>query len=224
VIICTPDVLTSEELAAIRSELQGAAFVDGASTAGWSAREVKKNLQVDTHTESQARLRGIVRDAFLRNGMLQASILPAAMTQVMFNRYDVGMQYGRHVDAPVMGSLDGAVRSDVAITLFLSDPKSYTGGDLVVDTHGVEYGFKLDAGSAIAYPANSLHHVTPVTQGARYAAIIWVQSQVRDAAKRELLWDLDNAKRQIFGREGKSATFDAISKSHANLLRMWAEV
>lgn len=223
-IICTPDVLTSEELAAIRSELQGAAFVDGASTAGWSAREVKKNLQVDTHTESQARLRGIVRDAFLRNGMLQASILPAAMTQVMFNRYDVGMQYGRHVDAPVMGSLDGAVRSDVAITLFLSDPKSYTGGDLVVDTHGVEYGFKLDAGSAIAYPANSLHHVTPVTQGARYAAIIWVQSQVRDAAKRELLWDLDNAKRQIFGREGKSATFDAISKSHANLLRMWAEV
>jgi PKHD-type hydroxylase len=224
VIICAPDVLTPEELAAIRSELQGAAFVDGASTAGWSAREVKKNLQVDIHTESQARLRDIVRDAFLRNGMLQASILPAAMTQVMFNRYDVGMQYGRHVDAPVMGSLDGAVRSDVAITLFLSDPKSYTGGDLVVDTHGVEYGFKLDAGSAIAYPANSLHHVTPVTQGARYAAIIWVQSQVRDAAKRELLWDLDNAKRQIFGREGKSATFDAISKSHANLLRMWAEV
>lgn len=223
-IICAPDVLTPEELAAIRSELQGAAFVDGASTAGWSAREVKKNLQVDIHTESQARLRDIVRDAFLRNTMLQASILPAAMTQVMFNRYDVGMQYGRHVDAPVMGSLDGAVRSDVAITLFLSDPKSYTGGDLVVDTHGVEYGFKLDASSAIAYPANSLHHVTPVTQGARYAAIIWVQSQVRDAAKRELLWDLDNAKRQIFGREGKSATFDAISKSHANLLRMWAEV
>ena len=223
-IICAPDVLTPEELAAIRSELQGAAFVDGASTAGWSAREVKKNLQVDIHTESQARLRDIVRDAFLRNTMLQASILPAAMTQVMFNRYDVGMQYGRHVDAPVMGSLDGAVRSDVAITIFLSDPKSYTGGDLVVDTHGVEYGFRLGAGSAIAYPANSLHHVTPVTQGARYAAIIWVQSQVRDAAKRELLWDLDNAKRQIFGREGKSATFDAISKSHANLLRMWAEV
>jgi PKHD-type hydroxylase len=146
------------------------------------------------------------------------------MTQVMFNRYDVGMQYGRHVDAPVMGGLGSAVRSDVAITVFLSDPKSYTGGDLVVETNGVEYGFKLDAGSAIAYPANSLHHVTPITQGARYAAIIWVQSQVRDTAKRELLWDLDNAKRQIFGREGKSATFDAISKSHANLLRMWADV
>jgi len=162
--------------------------------------------------------------AFLRNGMLQTSTLPSAMTQVMFNRYDVGIQYGRHVDAPVMGGLGSAVRTDVAITLFLSDPKSYTGGDLVVESNGVEYGFKLDAGSAIAYPANSLHHVTPVTQGARYSAIIWVQSQVRDTGKRELLWDLDNAKRQIFGREGRSATFDTISKSHANLLHMWAEV
>jgi PKHD-type hydroxylase len=223
-IICAPNVLTAEELGTIRNELRDASFIDGASTAGWSAREVKKNLQVDIDTESQARLREIVRSAFLRNGMLQASILPSAMTQVLFNRYDVGMQYGRHVDAPVMGGLGSAVRSDVAITVFLSDPKSYTGGDLVVDTNGVEYGFKLDAGSAIAYPANSLHHVTPVTQGARYAAIIWVQSQVRDAGKRELLWDLDNAKRQIFGREGKSPTFDAISKSHANLLRMWADV
>ncbi|WP_108472680.1 Fe2+-dependent dioxygenase [Rhodanobacter thiooxydans] len=223
-IICAPNVLTAEELGTIRSELQGAPFVDGASTAGWSAREVKKNLQIDINTESQARLREIVRSAFLRNTMLQAAILPSAMTQVLFNRYDVGMQYGRHVDAPVMGGLGSTVRTDVAITVFLSDPTSYTGGDLVVDTNGVEYGFKLDAGSAIAYPANSLHHVTPVTQGARYAAIIWVQSQVRDAGKRELLWDLDNAKRQIFGREGKSATFDTISKSHANLLRMWAEV
>jgi len=162
--------------------------------------------------------------AFLRNGMLQTSTLPSAMTQVMSNRYDVGIQYGRHVDAPVMGGLGSAVRTDVAITLFLSDPKSYTGGDLVVESNGVEYGFKLDAGSAIAYPANSLHHVTPVTQGARYSAIIWVQSQVRDTGKRELLWDLDNSKRQIFGREGRSATFDTISKSHANLLHMWAEV
>lgn len=223
-IICAPNMLTPEELGVIRGELQGASFVDGASTAGWSAREVKKNLQVSINTENQARLQDIVRGAFLRNAMLQTSILPAATTQVLFNRYDVGMQYGPHVDAPVMGGLGSAVRTDVAITLFLSDAKSYAGGDLVVESNGVEYGFKLEAGSAIAYPANSLHHVTPVTQGARYAAIIWVQSQVRDTARRELLWDLDNAKRQIFGREGKSATFDVVSKSHANLLRMWAEV
>ncbi|MFI4958500.1 MAG: Fe2+-dependent dioxygenase [Lysobacterales bacterium] len=223
-IICAPNVLTAEELGTIRNELRTVSFVDGASTAGWSAREVKKNLQVDINTETYAKLQEIVRNAFFRSAMLQASLLPSAMTQALFNRYDVGMTYGPHVDAAVMGSMGNAVRSDVAITVFLSDPKSYTGGDLVVETNGVEYGFKLDAGSAIAYPANSLHHVTPITQGARYAAIIWVQSQVRDNARRELLWDLDNAKRQIFGREGKSATFDAVSKSHANLLRMWADV
>lgn len=223
-IISTPNVLTAEELSAIRSELRAAPFVDGASTAGWSAREVKKNLQVAINTESQAKLQEIVRNAFLRNAMLQAAILPFAVTQALFNRYDVGMTYGPHVDTAIMGGLGTSVRSDIAITVFLSDPKTYDGGDLVVDANGMECKFKLDAGSAIAYPANSLHHVTPVTQGARYAAIIWVQSQVRDASKRELLWDLDNAKRQIFGREGKSATFDAISKSHANLLRMWADL
>jgi PKHD-type hydroxylase len=134
------------------------------------------------------------------------------------------MQYGAHVDAAVMGAGANAVRSDIAITLFLSDPKSYDGGELVVNMSGLMGPFKLEAGSAIAYPANTLHHVTPVTRGARDAAIIWVQSQVRDPAQREVLWDLENAKRQIFGREGKSALFDVVSKSHANLLRMWADV
>ena len=223
-IICTPNVLTAEELGTMRSELQGASFVDGASTAGWSAREVKKNLQIASGTESHEKLQDMVRTAFMRSAMLQAAVLPSASTQALFNRYDVGMQYGPHVDAPVMGSMGNAVRSDVAITIFLSDPKTYAGGELVVDANGMECAFKLDAGSAIAYPANSLHHVTTVTQGVRHAAVIWVQSQVRDAARRELLWDLHNAKRQVFGREGKSATFDAISKSHANLLRMWADV
>ena len=223
-IICAPNVLTAEQLGVIRAELRDAPFIDGASTAGWSAREVKKNLQIDVGTESYARLQDMVRSAFLRSAKLQMATLPTAMTQALFNRYDVGMTYGPHVDAPVMGGVGSAVRSDVAITVFLSDPKTYTGGELMVDVNGMECGFKLDAGSAIAYPANTLHHVTPVTEGARYAAVIWVQSQVRDAGKRELLWDLDNAKRQIFSREGKSATFDAISKSHANLLRMWADV
>lgn len=223
-IMCVPKVLTTEELETIRSELREAPFIDGADTAGWSAREVKKNLQVNADTANQARLREIVRNAFMRNPTLQTALLPMAVTQPLFNRYDVGMQYGRHVDAPVMGGIGSAVRTDVAITLFLSDPTSYDGGDLVVDANGMECGFKLDAGAAIAYPANSLHHVAPVTRGTRNAAILWVQSQVREPARRELLWDLDNAKRQIFGREGKSATFDTISKSHANLLRMWADV
>lgn len=223
-IICAPNVLTAEELSVIHRELQDSPFVDGAATAGWAAREVKKNLQVDHNTASRTRLADIVRGAFMRNAILQTALLPMSVTQALFNRYDVGMQYGAHVDAPVMGGIGSAVRTDVAITFFLSDPNTYDGGELVVDANGMEYSFKLEAGAAIAYPASSLHHVSPITKGARYASVIWVQSQVRDLAKRELLWDLDNAKRQVFGREGKSATFDTISKSHANLLRMWADV
>lgn len=223
-ILCVPNVLGPEELTAIRTQLDGATFTDGANTAGWSAREVKKNLQLTPNAPGYERLAGIVRDAFLRNGMLQTALLPVSNTQPLFNRYGQGMQYGPHVDAPVMGGIGSAVRTDIAITVFLSDPKSYDGGELVAYMNGLAGQFKLEAGSAIAYPANTLHHVAPVTRGTRDAAIIWVQSQVRDPAQRELLWDLENAKRQIFGREGKSPLFDTVSKSHANLLRMWADV
>lgn len=223
-ILCVPNVLGPEELAAIRAELESASFADGASSAGWSAREVKKNLQVTLGTPAYERLADTVRDAFLRNGALQTALIPAANTMALFNRYGQGMQYGPHVDAAVMGGIGNAVRTDVAITIFLCDPRSYDGGELIVNMNGLAGQFKLEAGHAIAYPANTLHHVTPVTRGVRDAAIMWVQSQVRDPAQRELLWDLENAKRQIFGREGKSALFDTVSKSHANLLRMWADV
>lgn len=223
-IICAPNVLAAEELGAIRKELEHASFVDGATTAGWSAREVKRNQQLAPSTDSHARIADIVRNAFMRSGMLQAALLPAATTLVMFNRYGTGMQYGPHVDSPVMGGMGHAVRSDIAITLFLSDPASYDGGELVMNTSGMEYQFKLEAGAAIAYPANTLHCVRPVSRGVRQAGIMWVQSMVRDPAQRELLWDLENAKREIFQKEGKTAAFDAVSRSHANLLRMWADV
>jgi PKHD-type hydroxylase len=223
-IFCVPSVLTPDELAAISSKLVSAPFTDGAGTAGWSAREVKRNLQLALGTHEYEQIARIVRESFMRNGELQTGLLPSAATQVLFNRYGPGMEYGPHVDAAVMGSMSNAVRSDIAITLFLSDPRSYDGGELTVFINGVGSRFKLEAGAAVAYPANALHHVAPVTRGTRDAAIIWVQSQVRDPAQREVLWDLENVKRQIFNREGKTPVFDAISKSHANLLRMWAEV
>ncbi len=223
-IFCVPAVLSPDELTAIKSRLESAPFIDGAGTAGWSAREVKRNLQLTLGTPEYEQIARIVGESFMRNGELQTALLPAAATQVLFNRYGQGMEYGPHVDAPIMGSMSNAVRSDIAITIFLSDPRSYDGGELTVFMNGAGSQFKPEAGTAIAYPANTLHHVTPVTRGARDAAIIWVQSQVRDPAQRELLWDLVNAKRQIFDREGKSPVFDAISKSHANLLRMWAGI
>lgn len=224
VIVCVPDVLTAQELATIRGLLSSTPYVDGASSAGWSAREVKHNQQADLNSAGYAQMAQIVGDAFQRNGLLQTALMPSAVTHALLNRYGVGMQYGPHVDAAVMGGVGNAVRTDIAITLFLSAPTEYDGGELTIYTGGMGAEFKLDAGAAIAYPANTLHHVKPVTRGARNAAILWVQSQVRDPARRELLWDLFNAKQQIHSREGKSATFDAVSKSHANLVRMWADV
>jgi PKHD-type hydroxylase len=220
---CFPAVLGPEELASIQSKLQSASFMDGASTAGWSAREVKRNLQVAPGAPEYEPIARIVREAFMRSGELQTALLPAMATPVLFNRYAQGMEYGPHVDTPVMGSMSNAIRSDIAITIFLSEPQSYEGGELTVLMNGISSQFKLEAGAAIAYPANTLHHVTPVTRGVRDAAIIWVQSQIRDPAKREVLWDLENAKHLTFKREGKSPAFDLISKSRANLIRMWAE-
>ena len=129
------------------------------------------------------------------------------------------MHYGSHVDDALM---DG-MRTDVAFTLFLSDPKSYAGGELTIESPSGEDTFKLDAGSLVAYPATSLHRVADVTRGARLAAVGWARSFVRDQARRELLFDLDTARQQMFARDGKSAEFDLVSKSLANLLRMWVE-
>ena len=223
-IICTLDVLTPDELAILRTELGGATFVDGTATANYSARGVKNNLQIPIDENHDSTLQEIVRSAFLRNVRMQIALLPSNKSRALFNRYDVGMEYGLHVDSPVMGGFGNALRTDIAITIFLSDPDSYDGGELTMNMSGMEYSFKLPAGAAVAYPANTLHRVTPVTRGSRYAAIVWVQSQVRDAAKREVLWDLNLAKGEVFKREGRSPTCDALSKSHANLLRMWADV
>jgi PKHD-type hydroxylase len=222
-IYCLPRRSRSDELAAIQPKLQGASFIDGADTAGWSAREVKRNLQVTAGRPNMSRLHASCVKPLCAAANCTTALLPAAATSVLFNRYQQGMEYGPHVDSPIMGSMSNAIRSDIAITIFLSDPQSYDGGELTVFMNGISSQFKLEAGAAIAYPANTLHHVTPVTRGVRDAAIIWVQSQIRDPAQRELLWDMENAKRLTFSREGKSPSFDLISKSRANLIRMWAE-
>jgi PKHD-type hydroxylase len=223
-ILCVPNVLGPQELATVRAGLREAGFADGTETAGWSARGVKKNLQLAPGAPGYEDLAKIVTLAFMRNPTLMGALLPAATTRVLFNRYAPGMEYGAHVDAPVMGVLNNAVRTDIAITIFLNDPASYEGGELVARIDGYDGEFKLEAGAAVAYPGNTLHHVRPVASGTRDAAILWVQSQVRDPARRALLWDLEGAKRQVFNREGKTATFDAIDRSLANLVRMWAEV
>jgi PKHD-type hydroxylase len=155
----------------------------------------------------------------MRNGTFRMAFRPRHMTPLLFSRYHDGMEYGTHVDDPIMYNL----RSDVSFTLFLSDPQTYAGGELVMETSGGEQAYKLNRGDMIAYPSTTLHRVNPVTSGERMAAVGWSQSYVRDQNQREILWELDVARRGIFEKEKKSREFDVISKAHANLLRMWAD-
>jgi PKHD-type hydroxylase len=222
-IFCIADVLTPEELETTLTLLQQAEFVDGKTTAGRYVKEVKNNQQIKTDTEITSELRSIVLEALKRNELFQVAARPKTIRPIIFSRYDVGMYYGSHFDNAIMGD-ESISRTDVSLTLFLTDPNTYQGGELVIETSLGEQSFKLDAGSAIVYPSSTLHRVETVTEGSRWAAVTWIQSLVRDPSQREILFDLDTARRSIFQQYGKTIEFDLIAKSHANLLRKWADI
>jgi PKHD-type hydroxylase len=221
-ILCIDNVLTSNELDFIVSKLKDAEFIDGKDTAGWHAKLVKNNMQLPTGVLTQE-MRGVVTQALKRNHLFQATVRPKIIQPIIFSCYEPGMYYGSHTDNALMGD-ETFTRSDVSLTLFLSPASSYAGGELVIDTSLGEQAFKLDAGSMIVYPSSTLHRVETVSEGIRLAAISWVQSLIRDSAEREILFDLETVRQVIFQKYGKTPEFDLISKTHANLLRKWADV
>jgi PKHD-type hydroxylase len=216
--IIVGNVLSADEIAPARETLARASFEDGRETAGFAARLVKNNRQA-TNDRKIETVRKLVEERILGHEVFALAVRPKALTSVMFSRYQPGMHYGSHVDDALMQGM----RTDVSFTLFLSDPDSYDGGELVIESASGEDAVKLAAGSLLAYPSTTLHHVAAVTRGVRLAAVGWARSYVRDAARREMLFDLDTARRQLFAREGKSAEYDLLSKSLANLMRMWVE-
>lgn len=217
--IVIADILKPEDLAAIRSTLDGVRFIDGRETAGFAARQVKDNRQADARDKSLDTAREMVAKRILENDLFRIAVRPKQLSPLLFSRYEPGMSYGSHVDDALMGGM----RTDVAFTLFLEDPERYDGGELVIESTGGDDAVKLPAGALIAYPATTLHHVAQVTRGRRQVVAGWARSFVRDASQRELLFDLDTARRSIYSRDGKSREFDLMSKSLANLMRMWAE-
>lgn len=223
-ILCIANVIPDELLAEVRQTLAETSFRDGRETAGWHARTVKRNTQADSRDEAVAELRKRVDRAIRENPLFTMAVRPRRIKPVMFSRYEPGMEYGLHVDDAVMPTEHGPLRTDVSYTLFLSDPDTYEGGELLTETAAGEQTYKLPAGAMVVYPSSTLHRVTPVTKGERLAAVGWAQSQVRDPNRREILFDLDTTRRRMFDANGKSEDFDAVSKSLANLLRMWAEV
>lgn len=217
-ILAIADVLSAADVGEVRAGLASATFVDGRASAGWAARLVKANLQASEGPEVQG-VRTLIETRLRAHAMFVLATRPKLILGPLFSRYKPGHAYCAHVDDAL---IDG-VRSDVSFTLFLAPPESYDGGELIIDTASGEEAFKLPPGSLVTYPATSLHRVAPVTRGERLAAAGWVRSLVRDAGRRELLFDLETARRRLFDREGKTAEGDLLAKCAANLLRLWCD-
>lgn len=218
-ILPVANVLTPGQVATFRERLGAARFQPGAATAGWHAKLVKANEQLRPDDPAHADLRAEVERVVRANPVVAMAARPKAFGPILFSRYAGGQHYGSHVDDALMGG----VRTDVSFTLFLAEPETYEGGELVMETAAGEIGYKLPAGSGIFYPSTTLHHVAPVTMGERLCVVGWIRSFVRDAGDRELLFDLDTARQALFKAQGKTAEFDLLSKCLSNLLRKWAE-
>lgn len=215
-------VLEAEDVARVRRDLETVAWGDGKRTAGSAARDVKDNLQADGGDARVQALERFVVDALRRHPLFEVAARPARISRLMFSRYEPGMTYGAHTDDALMGSGEDKLRTDLAFTIFLADRASYEGGALVVRSALGDQDIALDAGDAILYPAGSIHHVAPVTRGARLAAVGWLQSMVPDAAQRELLFDLSVTRTRLAQAGVAREELLVLDKSISNLLRMWA--
>lgn len=212
-------LLNPAEVAELREQLLDptAQWVDGATTAGWHARDRKHNCQLSTTTALHRQLAEQLQARLLAHPLLQAAALPRHIHGILFSRSGVGDGYQRHVDNAWMSS----GRSDLSFTVFLSDPDAYRGGALVLESPSGEEPFRLPAGHALLYPSTLLHRVDPVSVGERLVAVGWVQSRIRHADQRELLFELDTARRALFERSGHDDVFALVSRSYSNLLRRW---
>jgi len=221
-----PEVLSTEQVDACRKVLEKADWVDGRITAGHQSARAKDNLQLPEDHEDAQRLQNIILYALESNPLFMSAALPLKVFPPLFNRYQNGQSFGNHVDNAIRQVKDTPhrVRTDLSATLFFSDPEEYDGGELVVeDTYGV-HSVKLPAGHVILYPASSLHHVRPVTRGARMASFFWIQSMVRDDGERTILFDLDLAIQRLSSDVPEHPSIVELTSLYHNLLRRWADV
>jgi PKHD-type hydroxylase len=220
-----PDLLSAQEVADVRRSLQEASWEDGRRTAGHQATRVKSNEQLALDDPTAKQIGDLILDRLGRTPLFIASALPLRVLQPRFNRYENSAAYGSHVDSgifPIPGTALH-VRSDISSTLFLSDPEDYEGGELVIEEPFGERRVKLPAGHLIVYPGNSLHHVTPVTSGVRFAAFFWTQSMIRDEQQRRTLLDLDLAIQTLSADHPGHSSIDGLTSVYHNLLRQWSE-
>jgi PKHD-type hydroxylase len=217
-------VLKPDELALARALLAEAQFVDGKLSAGAAARRVKENEELAGNAAELERLNRVVMGALSRHPAYRGGALPLHAASPLYARYRPGMTYGEHLDDPIMGTGGVLYRSDVAVTVFLSAPEEYDGGELVVRTASGEQQVKGAAGDAVLYPASTIHRVNPVTRGERLVAVTWVQSLVRDPARRELLYGLNLAREKLLAAAPEAEEAAQVNAAYLNLIRMWSDL
>ena len=222
-----PDVLSKQQVLDIRDNLDhSTAWIDGKKSAGSQAQSIKNNLQIDIHSEIYQHIAPFILTALKQQAMVQSAALPRHYLMPKLNCYQDSGNYGNHVDNAVQYSSETGqpIRTDVSITVFLSEPEEYEGGELVVEDNYGTHEVKLNAGDAILYPATSLHRVEPVTSGKRIAAFTWIQSMVKDDWQRSMLFNLDMTIMQLRQKYGDSEETVSLTSHYHNLLRQWGDL
>jgi PKHD-type hydroxylase len=225
-LISIPDVLTANQVAEGRQLLDQAEWVDGKVTAGHQSAKAKNNLQIPESSPVAQKMGEMILAALGRNSLFLSAALPARVFPPLFNKYSGGQSFGTHVDNAIR-QIPGSghrIRTDLSATLFFAGPEEYDGGELCVeDTYGVK-SVKLPPGHMILYPATSLHHVKPITRGARICSFFWIQSMIRDDGQRSLLFDLDLGIQRLSRDHPDHPSAVQLTGVYHNLLRQWAEV
>lgn len=221
-----PDVLTADAVREFRALLESTDWVDGAGTAGFQSTAAKNNLQLPTDSDAARKLGARVLDAIDRSLLFNSAALPARVFPPLFNCYAEGHAFGNHVDNAIRQDPHSGfrVRTDISATLFLSAPDEYDGGELVIDDTYGPHKVKLPAGHLVLYPGTSLHRVTPITRGKRYASFFWIQSLVREDAQRTLLFDMDMTIVRLRQKVGDSDEVVSLTSVYHNLLRRWSSI
>jgi PKHD-type hydroxylase len=226
-LVCVPNVLSKAEVAEFRDIMNGVGWEDGRSTAGAQSALVKDNEQLPPDSEVSRKLGARVIKALTASPLFISAAIPRHIFPPLFNRYATGKHFGVHVDNAVRGDpLSGLrIRTDLSVTLFLSEPDEYDGGELIVEDYYGSHEVKLPAGDLVLYPATSLHTVTPITRGARVASFFWLQSMIRDGHARSMIFDLDHAIQGLVKRLGNGdAEVVKLTGIYHNLIRYWAEL
>ena len=223
-LITIPNVLNKEDISVIHDLMATANFREGTTSAGSEAIRVKNNHEMFISEVETQRLNNLVMGKLVQNPTYIAAAFAKRIAAPFYAKYSEGMFYGNHVDDPIMGPPNQRYRTDVSITIFLNEPEDYDGGELTISTAFGKQKIKLNAGDAVMYPSSSTHQVAEVTRGERLVAVTWLQSSIRDPAKREILYNLSQARETLIQNSPDSQELEQVSNSYVNLLRMWSDI